>query len=114
MAQLVCNSFSRYTLTDQEELSGSIFSAEQKYVLQNLLAEYSERKLNLMFDSDNPTIFAQQEAELTGQTHIIRYLIDKSDNAEKELLHKAGIRVASLDPSSDQEELDSTNTGNLF
>lgn len=78
MAQISQTSLTRYDLTDQEQTVGSIFTQEQMYVLQNLLADLSEEKINLKVDSASFNSYIQQEAELQGKIGIIKYLIENS------------------------------------
>jgi hypothetical protein len=88
MAQLIPNSFASYLLTEQEETQGQILSTVQKMVLQNKLSTIAEEKLHLTYDASAPLIYAQKEAELTGQMGVIQWLLDTSNQVEEELAAK--------------------------
>lgn len=79
------NSFTSYTLTEQELLIGSVLTSLQKCCIQNQLADLAERKLNLKFDPAHPQIFLQEEAELQGNLNALRYLLTLSESAESTL-----------------------------
>lgn len=83
MAQIKTTSLTRWDLTEQEITNGTILSQEHKYVIQNLIADATEEKLNLTFDPTNPMNFMQREAELTGQIGILKVLLDSSLEAEQ-------------------------------
>lgn len=82
MASLQINSFSSFALTEEEQVSGSVFSADQKRVMQNLISEAAEESLNLTYDGTNPIKYAQQEAYLKGKIDILKWLIEASDAYE--------------------------------
>ena len=82
MVYLIPNSFSYYSMTDEETLQGSILSIPQKQVIQNHLAKCAEEKLLLEYDPSNPSVFLQQEAYKRGQIDILTYLLDESSIAE--------------------------------
>lgn len=85
MSTLIVSTFSRYQLSEQEELNGQVLSFSQKQVLQNQLATIAEEKLSLKYTPDSPLTFLQQEAELQGQLGLIQFLMETSDLAEKTL-----------------------------
>ena len=85
MATIEIGTFTRWKMTDQEILSGSILSYPQKQVLQNELANIADQILGLIFDPLNPHDFVQQQAFLSGQMSIIRVQLDRSDVSEKQL-----------------------------
>lgn len=70
------SSFVRYEMTESEIKAGSIFTLDQRAVMQNLIADAAEEKIALTFDTNNPQQFIQREAELTGQIGILKYLLD--------------------------------------
>ncbi len=76
------NSFASFDLTKEEYIAGCMLSTNQKAVIQNIIAETAEEKINLVFDPLNPVKFAQQEADLAGKIAILRYLLDLSQSAE--------------------------------
>lgn len=70
------SSFVRYEMTEPEIKTGSVFTLDQRAVMQNLIADAAEEKIALTFDTNNPQQFIQREAELTGQIGILKYLLD--------------------------------------
>lgn len=70
------SSFIKYDLNEAELKAGSVFTLDQRAVMQNLIADAAEEKLALTFDPNNPALFTQREAELTGQIGILKYLLD--------------------------------------
>ena len=85
MAVLKTNSFSTYTLTDEEFLQGSLLTLAQKAVIQNYRAELAEEKLLLGIDVDNPSRSIQGEAYLGGQIAACSYLLELSKAAKESL-----------------------------
>ena len=86
MPTLITNQFTSYTLSQREELEGSVFSTLQKQVMQNELSLIAAQKMALDYDPLNPVSFAQSEALLKGQLQVYTLLLEKSEVAEKELL----------------------------
>jgi len=58
--------FTRYDLSEAEELSGIQFTESQRMYIQNLIATAAEEKIRLTFDPEHPYPFIQREAELQG------------------------------------------------
>lgn len=87
MAHLIENSFAKFSLTDQEELQGSVFTITQLQYLQNQLSNVAEEKLALSYDVSEPLKFAQEEAYKRGQVDMLQYLIANSE-ASAELLNE--------------------------
>ena len=79
MAELLPNSFTSYSLNDDEEIQGSILTLPQIQMIQNDLTIYAEERLALQFNPNEPVLFAQQEAYLRGQMDTLRYLLTRSD-----------------------------------
>lgn len=86
MPILLTNQFTSYTLSQREELEGSVLSTLQKQVMQNELSLIAAQKMALDYDPLNPVAFAQSEALLKGQLQVYTLLLEKSEVAEKELL----------------------------
>ena len=82
MAALATNLFTQYTLTEQEELSGKIFSQLNLWVLQNMAAEIALQLIYLPVDTVNVLAYAQTEAEMKGQLLLLQQLIESSKEAE--------------------------------
>ena len=79
MAQEVPTLFSKFILTDEEELAGTAFSISQRCVMQNLIAQAAEEKVRLTFDPLNPNAFIQREAELQGAIITLSNLLARND-----------------------------------
>lgn len=82
MAKSIINQFSSYELTEQEQLSGTILTFEQKMVLQNQLSMISSEKLALIANPNNYSEYIQQEAYKAGQITAIQYMLDCSTASE--------------------------------
>lgn len=85
MSHLIPNSFSTFSLNEDEELQGSILTINQKEVIQNQLAIHAEEKLAIEFDTNKPNEFSQQEAYKRGCIDTLRYLLDNSTICEETL-----------------------------
>ena len=90
MASIAVGTFTHWTLSTQEVLQGSILSHSQKQLLQNELATIAEQIVNLEYDATKPMEFVQNDAHLKGQMSIIRFLLLRSDESEKQLQAAAG------------------------
>lgn len=77
------NDFTSYNLTEEEIAAGSILSPLQMAVLQNDLSEAAHQKVQLKVDGTNVTGFIQTEAELAGRLLILRYILDRSEQAKQ-------------------------------
>lgn len=78
MAHILPSSFTRYSLTPEEQSSGQSLTTTNLQVIQNYICDAAEEKLALKFDPANPMLFAQREAELTGQIGILKLLCELS------------------------------------
>lgn len=81
MSVMMTNSFTSFDMTYEEILEGSIFTTSQVQLLQTDLALAAEEKLALEFDTANPTKFIQDEAFKRGQIELLRFMLDRSQNA---------------------------------
>ena len=79
MSALLTNSFTSWALTPEELEAGSKLSELQRQVIQNMISEFAEQKIALLFDPQNPMQFAQLEAELQGKIGILKHLLAQSD-----------------------------------
>lgn len=86
--QVAQSSFTSYVLTEQEQLSGSMLSYEQKLFIQNQIGGIAEQKLALIPTPNDYQNFIQQEAFLSGQLAILKYLLDSSLASEQAVLDK--------------------------
>ena len=76
MAHPIPSTFTRYSLTQEEESAGQQLTTANLYMIQNLICDAAEEKLALKFDPLNPLVFAQREAELQGQIGILKLLVE--------------------------------------
>lgn len=88
MSKIIPNSFTTYELTDEQTLRGSIFTLEQKQVLQNHLGIFAEEKLALDYTPTAKEEFLQKEAYLKAKIELVRYLLDSSTASEELLSNK--------------------------
>lgn len=77
MAQELTTLFTKYQLTDEEELAAIQFSTEQRMYLQNIISDAAEEKVRLTFNPTNPNAFIQREAELQGVINTLASLLEK-------------------------------------
>lgn len=89
MATIDLTTLTRFNLTEEERISGSILTIQQQQVIQNQIAQVAEERLALSFDPLNPVKFAQQDAELKGQIGALKYLLAVSDESVKEVANAA-------------------------
>jgi len=73
------STFTRYELTDVESATAAILNEYQEAFIQNELAMAAEKKLALVFSAGQQ--FIQEEAYLSGQIAMLRYLLDNSKAA---------------------------------
>lgn len=86
MATLTPNSFTSYSLTDEELLAAQNLTELQKMNLQNKLCEYSELILAMRFDPNTPGDFMQNNAALVGKCDLLKELLEDSTNAQLAIL----------------------------
>lgn len=79
------SSFQSWVLSEQETLQGCVLTSLNTHVIQNQIALYAQERLNLELDMTNPTRFVQQEADLKGKIAALRYLLDLSESAVKQI-----------------------------
>lgn len=79
------NSFQSWVLTDKETIQGCLLTTANVQVIQNQIAGYAQERLNLELDMTNPHRFVQQEADLKGKIAALRYLLDLSESATKQV-----------------------------
>ena len=77
------NTFTSYVFSEDELNSAPILTSLQKQAIQNLISNYAETKLGITFDPVNPIDFGIQVAWYDGKIEALRYLLDTSDEAEK-------------------------------
>lgn len=89
MSTITLNTFTKFELTEHEQLSATLLSNEQKMFIQSQLADIAEQRLGLEPDPSNYAAFIQQEAFLKGQMTFARYLLDSSTASEQAALEAA-------------------------
>lgn len=87
MASQIINEFTQFELTTEEQLAGSVLSIVQTQALQNIRAEYSVAKLNLLYTPEDRDSYIQAEAELTGWIKCITYLLDSSRASQEVIMN---------------------------
>lgn len=82
MAKQVVNEFTSWELSDQEIAVAVVLSPEQTMYYQTMLSGYAAQKLALVYNSKDPIVSAQKEAELQGQIGILTQLLRDSEQAQ--------------------------------
>ncbi len=77
--------FTTWELSDEDEIQGSILSDLNIMVLQNMIATFAESKLAIKYNPMEPLIYAQEEAEITGQIGILQHLLVINENARERM-----------------------------
>lgn len=89
MSQIIVNTFTQFQLTEQEQLSGTLLSNEQKMFIQTEISKLAEQRLALAPNPESYAEFIQQEAYLKGQIDSYKYLLDCSKASEDAILFEA-------------------------
>ena len=80
MPILLPTTFTRYSLTKEEQTSGQALTTNNLAVIQNFICDAAEERLALKYDPANPLLWAQREAELQGQIGILKLLVELSQS----------------------------------
>ncbi len=83
MAHPIANTFSSYTLNEQEVKLGSQLTSLNVAVIQNLRSTIAEEKLNLVFTPNDVLSYTQQEAYLKGQLDILQHLLTTNEDSQQ-------------------------------
>lgn len=78
MASLAQSLFTRYDLSEEEQLAGQQLTISNIQVIQNLICTLAEEKTTLKFDVHDQMAFVQREAELQGQIAILQMLLENA------------------------------------
>jgi len=89
MAKLLPNSFTAYSLDQQEEEAGTVLNIYQQQVIQNRIAAAAKMKLDLVFDPLNTADFGIQTAYLTGKLDVLQQMLDESEEITKLITTRA-------------------------
>lgn len=76
MATLAQTLFQKWELSLDEQIQATQWTTLQRQFIQTEIAIAAEAKVALTFDPQNPTLFAQQEAELQGKIGILTYFLE--------------------------------------
>jgi len=80
MASLASSLFTRYNLSEEEQLAGQQLTISNIQVIQNHICTLAEEKTTLKFDVLNQMAYVQREAELQGQIAILQMLLEQASN----------------------------------
>ncbi len=83
MSHPISNTFTTYSLSEEETKLGQQLSSLNVSVLQNQRAQIAEEKLNLVFTPNDVLSYTQQEAYLKGQLDLITYLLSCNEESQK-------------------------------
>lgn len=83
MAHPASNTFTSYTMSEEESRNGAVLSSLNIAALQNLRSSIAEEKLRLPFTPNDVLSYTQQEAYLRGQLDIISHLLDLNEDAQQ-------------------------------
>lgn len=86
--KLVINRFAQVELTPEELLRGSIFTQEQLWVLQNLLASDAVSKSALELDPEHPLPYIQDEASYKGRIDLLEFMLESHEASQEELTNR--------------------------
>lgn len=86
MAHLLPNSFTRHSLTQEEQSSGQSLTSNNIMVIQNLISDVAEKRISMVLDPLNPVAYAQEAAELQGQMGILKFLLECSESVNPSLV----------------------------
>lgn len=71
----VPTAFTEWEFTQKEAYAATRFSELNLMLIQSLIANAAQRRLNIKFNPMNPTLFAQEEAELQGEIGAYQHLL---------------------------------------
>ena len=83
MAHPSANTFTSYTLSEDESRNGAMLSSLNIAVIQNLRCSIAEEKLALQFTPNDVLSYTQQEAYLKGQLDMLSHLLSLNEDAQQ-------------------------------
>jgi hypothetical protein len=95
MPTIRVSTFTSFTLTAEEELTGATLTYTQKCVIQNQISQLAETRVAMVPDPNNYASYIQEEANVKGQIQALQYLLDCSSAAELAVLELAQNQAAS-------------------
>jgi hypothetical protein len=78
--------YTKYTLSDEEFLDGTIFTELQLAVLVTERTLIAERKVSLPYLPDNPFKYATEQEYCRGQIEILTFLIDRAEQSKLRII----------------------------
>lgn len=88
MATQLTGIFNEYKLSEAETLAAYDLPLLTIQLLHNLRTEAAMKRLNLVFDTNHPHEFIQQEACLKGQIGLIDYILDCVEATQQQKLNQ--------------------------
>ena len=85
MSHTLPSTFTRYSLTQEEQQSAQTLTTLNLQHLQNLICDAAEKRIAMTLDPANPIAYAQEAAELQGQIGILKFLVELSQVANPSL-----------------------------
>lgn len=89
MSDLTVSTFSKYALSESDQIIGSTLTTLQKHFVQNQVCTIAEQRVALEVDPNNYAAFIQQDAFLKGQLAAFKYMLDSSIASEEAVLAAA-------------------------
>lgn len=89
MNNLTVSTFSKFALSESDQVIGSTLTTLQKQFIQNQVCSIAEQRVALEVDPTNYASFIQQDAYLKGQLAAFKYLLDASTASEQAVLEAA-------------------------
>lgn len=75
-------SFTSYQLNANDTKLGQTLTSLNIAVLQNLLSQLAEEKLNLEFTPNDVLSYTQQEAYLKGQMDVVKFIMAANEEVQ--------------------------------
>ena len=83
MAHPSSNTFSSYTISEEESRQGAMLTSLNIALIQNLRCSIAEEKLALQFTPNDVLSYTQQEAYLKGQLDMLSHLLTLNEDAQQ-------------------------------
>ncbi len=83
MSHPIPNTFTTYSLSEDEVKHGHRLTSLNIAVLQNQRAQIAEEKLALVFTPNDVLSYTQQEAYLKGQLDLLSYILAANEESQQ-------------------------------
>ena len=83
MSHPISNTFTTYSLSEDEIRAGQQLNSLNVAVLQNQRSQIAEEKLGLVFTPNDVLSFTQQEAYLKGQLDLLSYILAANEESQQ-------------------------------